>query len=128
MNLPEEAMKRANMLLIVHGIVAEASRKLGTDKTYDAMQSLYENAIVINSMVTDLSSALVEYQKNPSNQDNINAIKNKGIALAEYRMITLDNLRSYHENCFSGQVFLDTNAMLTEELTLQRCIDYLSSM
>ena len=39
---------RANLLLLVHGIVVETSKALGTDAYYDGIQKLYEDAIVMS--------------------------------------------------------------------------------
>lgn len=114
---------RVDLLLLVHGILAE---KAGSN--YDAMQRLYEDAIVIEAMENDLLVALDDYKKMPGNTEYTERLKNKGLILASYRIHTLSDLKEYHKSCLSGKVFLDTDAVAKEELTLNECVNYLSSL
>lgn len=71
-------------------------RKAGFDqpRTQEVThESLYENAIVINAMVEELSALEHKASLNPGYYEE-DLIK-KSIALGEYRMIALDNVYRY---------------------------------
>jgi hypothetical protein len=92
---PVHDLQRLPLHLVsgVDSLVVGVAEKLGTKDAYASMQSLYENAIVINAMVEELSVLEHKASLNPGYYEE-DLIK-KSIALGEYRMIALDNVYRY---------------------------------
>lgn len=116
-----EANLKNNAYFLAHSIVVKFAEDMGTKDTYQSMQKLYENAIVVNAMVQDLSKQVSVFPKTSEL-----SIINKAIALGEYRLIVLNNLVTYHNACSSGEVFLSLDSIATERLQIQACLDYLN--
>lgn len=108
-----------NAYFLVHSLAVSFAEEVGTDDTYDLMQDLYENAIVLNSMVSELSMAKTSSYGSKSN------LVNKAIALGEYRLIVLDNVAKYHDACYSGEVFLDVSDISFERMQIRDALNWL---
>ena len=87
------------------------------------MQKSYENAIVVIAMVQELSPLVTKAKNNPQYYEK--DVITKAIALGEYRLIVLDNLKTYYDSCSSGEYFLDMPSIAAEGFQIQQCLDYL---
>ena len=118
---------RANLLLLVHGIVVETSKALGTDAYYDGIQKLYEDAIVINALVEEFSGVLHEYMRSSASAD-AEDLKRKAITLAEYRILAIEDLRNLFEKNSAVKDMLDSTEMTRAQTELQTAIEYFTSL
>lgn len=111
-----------NMILFAHWLAVSFAQNVGTDDTYSIMQDLYENTIVLNSMISELAFA-----KTTSYGDRTNLV-NKAIALGEYRLTVLDNVAKYYEVCYSGEVFIDISGISIERMQIRNALNWLRTV
>lgn len=122
-----KALGRANLLLLVHEIVVETSKALGTNAYYEGIQKLYEDAIVINALVEEFSGVLQEYMRSSTGAD-VENLKKKAITLAEYRILVIGDLINLCEKNSAVRDMLNSTEMTKAQIELQTAIEYFTSM
>ena len=114
----EAATNRVNAYFIVHSLAVKCAEMAGTDDTYGAMQKLYENGIVVNAMVSELSSGI---DQGMMLSDRVQ----RALALGEYKLVVLDNLQTFYNVCWSARGPLTPETIGSERMRILSTIKWL---
>lgn len=116
----ELAEKQLRGYLAVHSLVVKFAEVVHTGDTYTLMQRLYENAIVVNAMVNELSNSIAD---GTPLEEQIN----KAIALGKYRLIMMANLQELYRVHWSARQTLTVEKLGKEKTQLRYTVNWLEN-